>query len=741
MLLLKLALVFEKGTSSGQMNTAETPVPGFAGLPASTILAGNSARAQSLRTVTPFSHGLTWVGTFGGIAVSAFVLTELCPPEFDFLLIALGIYSVLMGVLSVLVGRFAPERFRYPLFRLSTFAGLLLFAAIYGLSPQAIPVVLVVSIGFPLQVSHFLTRRDLEIAIVTWTVISIAALVFGLTGPLAVDEVVPIFIAVVPITWIVSAICFRLSETRFAAIDAANIQALRDSQSGIANRRGLAEVGGAMLREGRVAGLLLIDLDDFKSANTLHGHLGGDHVIAEVSDELLRRCGEDDLPVRLGGDEFVVVISRMRGKSLAEEQHAYERAIAQLNEHIEMPGFRLSASTGVAVFGVDGREIDELLASAEERLTEAKRLAVHTAPGPAPVDAPVQDATPLGVPAAVLLEQAASAPDVAVLRRSTALLISALVLFASLPFIEATAYERIAVALIAASMLIGVALHRGMAIGAPSWLARASGYAAYPLIAVLALLTGGADGPALPLLFILIAYDARDDGPGALGVKFVLAELVAISPLIYLEGTSVEEATAIGVMVAVSVMAPIVLGLMVRFRSQIEAARARASELARRDELTGVLNRRAFEQAATAAIASGERCAIVMIDLDNFKTVNTEDGYAGGDKVLAAIGSELTSATRSLDVIARVGGDEFAALLREVGSIDLTEAAGRFMFAVDTAVASQGSSAARRVTASCGIAVHPDHGDDLGILMQAADAALMHVKHSGKSAARLQPTT
>ncbi len=724
------------------MRTAEPPVDGFAGLTATEILGAAGGRAASLRLVEPLAHGLTWIGTFVGIVAGSFVLTDLVPSGFEQQLVLLALFALAAGILSVLSARFAPEHVRYSLFRLSSIAALALFATVYVLGREAIPVILVISIGFPLQVSHFLTRRDLLGFMSIWTVIATAAVVFGVTGPLTVEQVVPIYLAVVPLTWIVCEICFQLSEARFAAIDDAGLKALRDSQTGLANRRGLTEVGSAMLETGRVAGLVMIDLDDFKSANTLYGHAGGDRVIAEVSRELLERCGDQDLAVRLGGDEFVVVISRIRGKSLADEQRAYEHAVASLSNRLAMPGFELSASTGAARIGVDGGSIDELLIAAEAGLTEAKadkpvRIVPKAVRMPHELRSPEVPAEDLRA----ALRPEMPVPEFGVMRRSTGVLAAALVLLASLPFLGSSIAECAAIAAISAAMLAGVAINRRTAFALDDSLVTLGGYAAYPLIALIALFTGGADGPALPLLFGLIAYDARDNSLGQMAAKLCLAELVAFSPLLYAAGqTAFEWQTTLGVIAAVTVMLPIVVGLLMRFRTQIEAARQRASELARRDQLTGVLNRRAFEEAAAAAIASGERCAIVMIDLDNFKAVNTQDGYAGGDAVLAAIGRQLTDATRDFDVVGRVGGDEFAALLREVGSIDLGEAAGRFMSAVDFAVRGRGSAAARSVSASCGIAVHPDHGHDFATLMLAADSALMSVKHSGKSAALMQPT-
>ncbi|MFT4049103.1 MAG: GGDEF domain-containing protein [Solirubrobacterales bacterium] len=724
------------------MDEAERTAEGFAGMQPAAILGADSARAVSMRSSTPVAHAFAWLGSFLGIGIGAFILTDLCPPKFHGWLIVLISIALAVAAISMTSRWWLKEQLRYRVFQFSAFAALGVFAAIIALGPNGAPVVLVVSIGFPLQVSHMFKRRDLEFYVGAWTLLAVAALVIGLSGELTAAEVIPLWVSVVPITWIVCAIFFQLSEARFAAIDRAGLQALRDSQTGLANRRGLEVVGAAMLETESVAGLLLIDLDDFKSANTLYGHPGGDAVIAAVSSELRRRAGDSDLAVRLGGDEFVVVLSRIRGESIADERAAYERAITQLGPEVEMPGFRLSASTGTAELGPDGASVEELLHVAEAGLERSKR----GKPAAPPMDTSAASRRPAPRPAftSATVDLWHAFPvhsDAVVLRRPAGAAVAGLVLLASSPLTDSSPAARIALAAIAAAMFVGALVgHLGLLRRASWRVVAVAGDAVYPAIAAIAWLTGGAIGPALPMLYLAIAYDARNAATPTMMRRLALAELAALSPLLYFSaGTQLEQQLTIGVIAAVAVTLPIMVGLLLRFRFQIVDAHARAEDLARRDALTGALNRSAFEQLASAAIDAGERCAIVMIDLDNFKRVNTEDGYAGGDAVLAAIGGQLTAATREDDAIGRVGGDEFAALLRDVLAIDLEDAAERFIEAVGVAAGRYDSAAARAVGASCGIAIHPDHGSDLTTLMHAADAALMHVKHSGKSAARILP--
>ena len=107
--------------------------------------------------------------------------------------------------------------------------------------------------------------------------------------------------------------------------------------------------------------------------------------------------------------------------------------------------------------------------------------------------------------------------------------------------------------------------------------------------------------------------------------------------------------------------------------AQLEASRARISELEARvdiDPLTDMLNRRGFERELKRSLAYvkryGTSAALVYVDLDGFKPVNDRHGHAAGDAVLKAIAAALVRNVRASDVVARVGGDEFAVLLWNV---------------------------------------------------------------------------
>lgn len=156
--------------------------------------------------------------------------------------------------------------------------------------------------------------------------------------------------------------------------------------------------------------------------------------------------------------------------------------------------------------------------------------------------------------------------------------------------------------------------------------------------------------------------------------------------------------------------------------------------LASVDPLTGLLNRRAFaeltETALLAAKAEGVQFALLMVDLDYFKAVNDRQGHQAGDETLRLVAGVLRAALRGQDLVARVGGDEFAAVLPGVGRLAAHEAGSRLL---ERLAAQLDGHDGLTVTASVGVAVYPQHGVTLAELMVQADRALYRAKASGRN--------
>jgi two-component system, cell cycle response regulator len=159
-------------------------------------------------------------------------------------------------------------------------------------------------------------------------------------------------------------------------------------------------------------------------------------------------------------------------------------------------------------------------------------------------------------------------------------------------------------------------------------------------------------------------------------------------------------------------------------------------KLAETDVLTGVPNRRAFEQRlATAAPDAAERGAafgLLVVDIDHFKVVNDGYGHPSGDEVLVQVTRRLAGCLRPLDVLARIGGEEFGILAHGVSPAQLADIAERFRRAVATEPVTV-DGATVPITVSIGGACMPEHSGDGTDLVRIADRALYEAKEAGRN--------
>jgi diguanylate cyclase (GGDEF)-like protein/PAS domain S-box-containing protein len=171
-----------------------------------------------------------------------------------------------------------------------------------------------------------------------------------------------------------------------------------------------------------------------------------------------------------------------------------------------------------------------------------------------------------------------------------------------------------------------------------------------------------------------------------------------------------------------------------------ERVRQRTAELvqqARRDPLTGLPGRVAFEERLEHALANAERyarkLALVILDFDGFKAVNDTWGHDVGDRILQETAGRLQASLRRSDTLARYGGDEFVVLVSEIQeSDDAREVAEAVLSTVMVPFDVPGDRVA--LSASVGVSVYPDDARDVGRLRRHADAAMYAAKESGGNA-------
>jgi diguanylate cyclase (GGDEF)-like protein len=166
-----------------------------------------------------------------------------------------------------------------------------------------------------------------------------------------------------------------------------------------------------------------------------------------------------------------------------------------------------------------------------------------------------------------------------------------------------------------------------------------------------------------------------------------------------------------------------------------EADLARIAALARRDPLTGLPNRLAFEEALhrelRRARRDGSALALLALDVDHFKRVNDAHGHPAGDAVLAAVAARARGALRGEDLLARIGGEEFAAILPGADLAAAADAGER----IRRAIATEPVPALDRslpVTVSVGCAALAPDDPDGAALLGRADARLYEAKRAGR---------
>lgn len=169
---------------------------------------------------------------------------------------------------------------------------------------------------------------------------------------------------------------------------------------------------------------------------------------------------------------------------------------------------------------------------------------------------------------------------------------------------------------------------------------------------------------------------------------------------------------------------------------QLRTSETRLRLLAEQDPLTQLGNRHTFDESLQACLLRAQRYerqfAVVMIDLDHFKMVNDSYGHATGDELLRQIAGRLCAVTRDSDKVCRIGGDEFAVLMPEINDTQQPAMlAERLLRALQQPV--HAGAVDIVVTASIGIALHPDHGHSAERLMAAADKAMYRSKESGRN--------
>lgn len=535
------------------------------------------------------------------------------------------------------------------------------------------------------------------------------------------------------VLWAMVILIARHRRVTIAAEIHARRLALSDPLTGVANLHTfndeLRDAVRSASEDASRLGVAFVDVNGLKAANTVYGHAGGDLLIRRTAEALLESSGVDDQVARIGGDEFAVIVSDADADRMKDFEADFALALErQGGEGANSIGV-VSASIGTAVFPEDGNSPDQLMAVADGRMYDSKAALPQRLPTPGTSggrslsDAPVER---VGSKLETLMT--GDAPGA-----SIAWLIAASMIAAGAAFGSVDVHPRLAFTLAVICVMVA-----GVLALVPDAHRRRTENASNALAVVMAIpaiyATGGAATPILPLAYLVVAHAAYALSPRAAAVRAGAMLGILIAVLV----SNVDSPNFTGVSVIVGEV--IVIAGILRFnRSRADAAERASLELSRIDALTRLANRRMFERSLAIAATrlrsdtsdDYDDGGLVLIDVDDFKAINSSGGHKAGDEVLRMIASVLEGAVGEQGTVCRIGGDEFAIVVSagDGGSLArLAEKTRAAIGVVDWRVLCE-----PKVTLSMGYATwqHVDQWKDIVI---AADMALRASKSAGKNA-------
>jgi len=192
----------------------------------------------------------------------------------------------------------------------------------------------------------------------------------------------------------------------------------------------------------------------------------------------------------------------------------------------------------------------------------------------------------------------------------------------------------------------------------------------------------------------------------------------------------------IGTTLVLTLYLSLISGILMQLYHRLIEAESKALDLAYQDQLTGLNNMRyvdaLFDKALMLATRPHQLLAVIYIDLDNFKPINDNAGHSAGDKTLQIIAKKIKENTRSTDICARVGGDEFVVVATNIENEEQVQlVTQKLLGKLTEPIEIEGKLYS--LGASIGISLYPSDGKNLTQLIENADKAMYEIKHHGKS--------
>ncbi|MGH2907052.1 MAG: diguanylate cyclase domain-containing protein [Solirubrobacterales bacterium] len=584
--------------------------------------------------------------------------------------------------------------------------------------------------------AYFMSPRRALRQVITGTLFMWAPLVYDFSQ-VGSGGFVPRATVMTAVLWAMALLIARNRRATEAAEMRARRLALTDPLTGVANLRTfedeLQRALAAARDAGEELGVAFVDVNGLKVANTVFGHAGGDRLICGTAEALGMASSVADQVARVGGDEFAVLRPGAGESAMRSFEGTFALALTGVEPPEGAPPIELSASIGTAVYPADGETLDALMAVADSRMYDSKSSLPQRLPTPETSGGRSLSDAPHEESSRFRSFMSGSAPAAAL-----AWLLGAGLILISVGFGGGDPHTQaaflLAIVCIVAAGYLGLAPeeHRRAAERISNTLAVAI---ALPVIYA----TGGVTTPGLPLVYLVVAHAAYALTPRAAAVRTGAVLAMIATPLFF--GVSAEQ--FMGVMTIIGEVL-VIAALLLYNRHRTSAAEARAIELSRIDALTKLANRRVFERTLAEraeALFEDEDVpdapgGLILLDVDDFKAINTAGGHQSGDEVLRMIASVLDGAIGREATVCRIGGDEFAAIFTAGDGPEIMRAAAKARAAIGSV--DWNVLCEPNVTVSIGYATW-DQVASWKDLVVAADLALQISKSSGKDTVSTAP--
>lgn len=557
------------------------------------------------------------------------------------------------------------------------------------------------------------------------------------------------------VLWAVAYSIFALKQDRAAALEEAERTAFADTLTGLPNTRMLRRRTEALLdgrneRINRRTGIVLLDLDGFRTANTLRGHRHGDRILQAAGTAIYRVIGRDQFVARTGSDEFSVLVPSTTLDELVAAGERVRSAVLSAIDEVATDGVEIDASVGVAISGPGVDSFDSLMRTAD-RAMYLDKVAHSRAPRARTARTPVaaQVASPMpGSSDRQQVRQVSRLRTLSWSQRPTqarffsvAWTLSAVAVLIAMNMPDAAPHNSAAVFILAAGSFV---------YGIARYLTPPSTTFAMQLIDVLLAsgalalaiwITGKGTSPAVPIELLVLIYIGWFLPLRAVIPMSLLSIAIILVPTLFAPSVPLSTMDAVTVYGGLAITSALMVILYYN-HYYILRARALTDQLAWLDPRAGAYNRRAFEERISEELdqlnyGDREALAVVMVDLGNFKSVSAEHGRAAADEILSEVARTLVATSREEDCVARLGGDVFGIVAPGVTADSARALTQRLVSAVREALEDSDLPATANVRPSAGFALYGMHGRTTDELVAAADIALTAARTSGRDPDRV----